>query len=46
VGANGEIHLPELPGLGITPDASTIRQYLVEAQIVVNGKLLYQTPVV
>jgi L-alanine-DL-glutamate epimerase-like enolase superfamily enzyme len=46
VDANGEIHLPELPGLGITPDASTIRQYLVEALIVVNGKLLDQPPVV
>ena len=42
----GEVCLPDRPGLGITPNPDAIKQYLVDTQVVVNGKILYQTPVV
>jgi L-alanine-DL-glutamate epimerase-like enolase superfamily enzyme len=42
--ANGEIRAPQLPGLGMTPDPSTIRKYLVDAEIRVQGKVLYRPP--
>jgi L-alanine-DL-glutamate epimerase-like enolase superfamily enzyme len=41
---NGEISLPEAPGLGLTPDPAAMRKYLVDAQISVNGQVLYRTP--
>ncbi len=41
---NGEIHLPDAPGLGVTPDLPALQPYLVDVQIRVNGKILYQTP--
>jgi len=42
--ANGEVTLPDRPGLGITPHPAAIREYLVEAEISVNGQVLYRTP--
>ena len=42
--ANGEIVLPERPGLGITPDLQAVKKYLVETEITVQGKVLYRTP--
>ena len=42
--ANGQIHLPEAPGLGITPNLTIIRKYLIDTEIKVNGKVLYKTP--
>jgi L-alanine-DL-glutamate epimerase-like enolase superfamily enzyme len=42
---NGKIPLPDTPGLGVTPDLATVRQYLVDTQIIVNRQILYQTPV-
>lgn len=42
--ANGRIHLPETPGLGITPNLEVIRNYLVDVEIKVNGEVLYRTP--
>lgn len=42
--ANGEIVLPERPGLGIQPNPDAMKQYLVETEIVVSGKVLYTTP--
>jgi L-alanine-DL-glutamate epimerase-like enolase superfamily enzyme len=41
---NGEIQLPEKPGLGLEPDRAALQKYLVDTQISVNGKVLYQTP--
>jgi L-alanine-DL-glutamate epimerase-like enolase superfamily enzyme len=41
---NGQIRLPEAPGLGLSPDLEALRKYLVEVEIRVQGKLLYQTP--
>jgi L-alanine-DL-glutamate epimerase-like enolase superfamily enzyme len=41
---NGQIHLPDAPGLGIEPDPEAIRKYLVDTEIKVGGKVLYRTP--
>lgn len=41
---HGQIHLPQAPGLGLTPDLATIRKYLVDTQISIKGKVLYRTP--
>jgi L-alanine-DL-glutamate epimerase-like enolase superfamily enzyme len=40
---NGFIHLPESPGLGITPDLNVMEEYLVDVEIKVNGEVLYTT---
>ena len=42
--ANGQINVPERPGLGLEPNFSGMRPYLVETEIKVNGKVLYRTP--
>ncbi len=42
--ANGEIWLPERPGLGLTPDPAAIRAFLVDTEITVGGRVLYRTP--
>ena len=41
---DGEVELPEAPGLGVEPDPRVIEQYLVDVKITVAGKTLYQTP--
>jgi len=43
-GPDGMIRLPDGPGLAITPDPAAIRKYLVDAEITVNGRVLYRTP--
>jgi L-alanine-DL-glutamate epimerase-like enolase superfamily enzyme len=43
-GADGQVRLPEAPGLGVTPDTAALRRYLVDAEIKVGGKVLYRTP--
>lgn len=42
--SDGLIHLPDAPGLGITPDPEAIRKYLVDVEVKVRGKVLYRTP--
>nr|WP_283949674.1 mandelate racemase/muconate lactonizing enzyme family protein [Limobrevibacterium gyesilva] len=42
--ANGEIAAPDAPGLGIDVDPQGLREYLVDVDIRVGGKLLYATP--
>ncbi|MBC8074710.1 MAG: mandelate racemase/muconate lactonizing enzyme family protein, partial [Chloroflexales bacterium] len=42
--ANGEISVPDAPGLGIEPDVAAIANYLVDVEIKVGGRLLYRTP--
>lgn len=42
--ANGQIRVPEAPGLGMTPDVDALRKYLVDTEIKVKGKVLYRTP--
>lgn len=41
---NGQITLPQRPGLGIRPDLDGAKRYLVDTEIRVGGKTLYQTP--
>ena len=43
-GSDGLIRLPDGPGLVVTPDPAAIRRYLVDAEIVVNGRTLYRSP--
>ena len=40
----GEVLLPDRPGLGMTVNTATIARYLVDAEIVVGGQVLYRTP--
>ena len=42
--ADGFLKAPERPGLGMTPRWDTIRKYLKQVQIKVDGQLLYETP--
>ena len=42
--SEGLVHAPEAPGLGIEPDQTGMKPYLVDAEIRVGGKLLYHTP--
>ncbi len=41
---NGEIVLPDAPGLGIGMNVAGMARYLVDVEITVNGQMLYQTP--
>jgi L-alanine-DL-glutamate epimerase-like enolase superfamily enzyme len=41
---DGEIEVPDAPGLGIEVNADALRRYLVDVEIVVAGKTLYRTP--
>jgi L-alanine-DL-glutamate epimerase-like enolase superfamily enzyme len=42
--ANGEIAVPDAPGVGIAVDPEGIRRYLVDVEISAKGRLLYRTP--
>lgn len=42
--ANGQVRLPDRPGLGITIDLEAAKRYLVETEIRLGGKTIYQTP--
>jgi L-alanine-DL-glutamate epimerase-like enolase superfamily enzyme len=42
--ANGQVRLPDRPGLGITPNLEAAKRYLVETEIRVGGKTIYETP--
>jgi L-alanine-DL-glutamate epimerase-like enolase superfamily enzyme len=41
---NGEVSLPATPGLGIAMNPHGMVNYLVDIEVVVNGKVLYRTP--
>lgn len=41
---NGQVCVPEAPGLGLEPDIEAIKEYLVDAEIRVDGELIYRTP--
>lgn len=41
---NGYIHVPEQPGLGVDVDIQSLKKYLTEVEIKVNGKHIYHTP--
>jgi L-alanine-DL-glutamate epimerase-like enolase superfamily enzyme len=42
--ANGEVRVPDAPGVGIAMSKSGIRKYLVDVEIRAKGMLLYRTP--
>jgi L-alanine-DL-glutamate epimerase-like enolase superfamily enzyme len=42
--ANGQVRLPERPGLGVRPNLEGAKRYLVETEIRVGGRTLYRTP--
>lgn len=42
--AEGLIHVPQRTGLGITIDTERLKKYIVDTEIKVNGKVIYQTP--
>lgn len=41
---NGEVSLPQSPGLGIAMSTRGVAKYLVDVEISAKGKLLYRTP--
>jgi L-alanine-DL-glutamate epimerase-like enolase superfamily enzyme len=42
--ANGQIALPDSPGLGMEVNLSALARYVVDTEIRVKGKTLYRTP--
>jgi len=42
--ANGNVLIPERPGLGVSINLQTVKKYLVDTEIRVGGKVLYRTP--
>jgi len=42
--ANGDVRVPEEPGLGMEIDRAAMKKYLVDAEITVGGRILYRTP--
>jgi L-alanine-DL-glutamate epimerase-like enolase superfamily enzyme len=41
---NGQIRAPAAPGLGMAINVEALKPYLVDVEIRVQGKILYQTP--
>jgi hypothetical protein len=41
---DGLIHVPDAPGLGMTVNVTRLKHYLVDAEIRVQGKVIYRTP--
>jgi L-alanine-DL-glutamate epimerase-like enolase superfamily enzyme len=41
---NGEIHIPDAPGLGMTVNTAGLSRYLVNVEISVEGTTIYETP--
>ena len=42
--SQGRIRAPEAPGLGIEVDLPALKKYLVETEIRVGGRIVYETP--
>jgi L-alanine-DL-glutamate epimerase-like enolase superfamily enzyme len=42
--ANGNIQMPDAPGLGMTIDADALHEYLVPVEFKTNNRLLYSSP--
>lgn len=42
--SEGMIHLPDGPGLGLSPNLDTVCKYLVPVTIEVHGQTIYETP--
>lgn len=41
---NGQVSLPDAPGLGVRPNIEAAKRYLIPTEIRVKGKTLYETP--
>lgn len=41
---DGQVSVPDEPGLGMEPDIDSIKTYLVDVEITVEGKVMYQSP--
>ena len=41
---DGQIRVPEAPGLGMTPDIQAVAKYLLDVEIRVGNRVLYRTP--
>ena len=41
--SQGLIHLPEKPGLGIEPDLTALKKYLVDVELKVAGEALFSS---
>lgn len=44
VDGEGRVYPPDRPGLGMTPNPATIRRYLREVEIRVQGRILFSSP--
>ena len=42
--SEGEVEIPDKPGLGMEVDVESIRSYLCDVTIDIDGKELYKTP--
>lgn len=42
--ANGQVHVPDAPGLGMEVNTAGLQPYLIDVEIRVQGKVLYKTP--
>jgi L-alanine-DL-glutamate epimerase-like enolase superfamily enzyme len=42
--ASGMIALPDTPGLGMDVNPAAVKKYLVDTEIVVQGRVIYRTP--
>ena len=42
--ANGQIDVPDAPGLGIEISAAALKQYIVDVEIKVRGQVIFSTP--
>ncbi|MCC6580576.1 MAG: mandelate racemase/muconate lactonizing enzyme family protein [Phycisphaeraceae bacterium] len=40
----GQVRLPEVPGLGVEPNMKALKRYLVDVRIEAKGRVLYATP--
>jgi L-alanine-DL-glutamate epimerase-like enolase superfamily enzyme len=45
-GTDGQVRVPEKPGLGVEVNLAAVRKYLVDTEIKVAGGVLYRTPAV
>ena len=44
IDSNGEVNLPDKPGLGMEVNTKALRKYIVNLEILVNGEKIYDTP--
>ncbi|MGV3763333.1 mandelate racemase/muconate lactonizing enzyme family protein [Parapedobacter sp.] len=44
--ANGQVSVPDAPGLGVNVQIETLKKYVVETEIRVGGTWLYRTPTI